>query len=94
LPLFSPHLSHPFFEFAEDKLSAFRSFNWVGAIWWSQIKMMRSIGYINNLLRMRQDGREGERSFVGLAPLQGSSPPLVKTILEADKYYLSVTPPK
>lgn len=56
--------------------------------------MMRSIGYINNLLRMRQDGREGERSFVGLAPLQGSSPPLVKTILEADKYYLSVTPPK
>ena len=94
LLLFSSNLSHPFFELAQDKLSAHIGFNGVSAIGRSQIKMMGSISYIKYLLRMRQEGKEADRSFVGLAPLQGSNPPLVNTILEADKYYLSVTPPK
>ena len=94
LLLFSSHFSHPFFEFGKDELSAFNCFDWVSAVGRSQVKMMCAIGFVNKSLRMRQEGREGDKSLVGLAPLQGSKPPLVKTILEADKYYLSVTPPK
>lgn len=94
LLLFSSHLSHPLFEFGKNERSTLNCFNRVSAVGRSQVKMMCTISFINKLLRIRQEGREGDKSLVGLAPLQGSKPPLVKTILEADKYYLSVTPPK
>jgi len=43
---------------------------------------------------MTQAKRLLDKFLLGLAPLQGSSPPLVKIMLEAAKYSRSVTPPK
>lgn len=43
---------------------------------------------------MTKETREEVKLMVGLAPLHGSSPPLVKNMLLALLYSSSVTPPK
>jgi hypothetical protein len=55
---------------------------------------MSSISYISSKLRIKQARRELDKLLMGLAPLQGSKPPLVNMIFEAARYSLSVTPPK